>query len=85
AHHIICDGWSVNVVIEELAAIYSAYVRDAEADLASPLSFATYAIDLAPDAEIAGATEQFWLDQYRDVPDLPDMPLDRPRSERRSF
>ncbi|NVD42214.1 amino acid adenylation domain-containing protein [Ensifer sp. HO-A22] len=85
AHHIICDGWSVNVVIEELAAIYSAYAHNTEADLAPPLSFATYATDLAPNAEIAGATEQFWLDQYKNVPDLPDMPLDRPRSERRSF
>lgn len=85
AHHIVCDGWSVNVVIEELAATYSAYVRNAEAGLAPPLSFATYATDLAPNAEISNATEQFWLDQYKDVPDLPDMPLDRPRSDRRSF
>lgn len=85
AHHIVCDGWSVNVVIEELAATYSADVRNAEAGLAPPLSFATYATDLAPNAEISNATEQFWLDQYKDVPDLPDMPLDRPRSDRRSF
>lgn len=85
AHHIVCDGWSVNVVIEELAATYSAYVRNAEAGLAPPLSFATYATDLAPNAEISNATEQFWLDQYKDVPDLPEMPLDRPRSDRRSF
>ncbi|MGH6809245.1 MAG: aminotransferase class III-fold pyridoxal phosphate-dependent enzyme, partial [Ensifer adhaerens] len=85
AHHIVCDGWSVNVLIEELAAIYSAYVCNVEAGLAPPLSFATYATDLAPNAEISNATEQFWLGQYRDVPDLPDMPLDRPRSDRRSF
>lgn len=85
AHHIVCDGWSVNVLIEELAAIYSAYICNVEAGLAPPLSFATYATDLAPNAEISNATEQFWLGQYRDVPDLPDMPLDRPRSDRRSF
>ncbi|MGF6176133.1 amino acid adenylation domain-containing protein [Ensifer sp. 4252] len=85
AHHIICDGWSINVLIEELAATYSASMRSAEAGLASPLSFATYATDLAPNAEISNATEQFWLDQYKDVPDLPEMPLDRPRSDRRSF
>ncbi len=85
AHHIVCDGWSVNVLIEELAATYTAAVGGAEAALALPLSFATYATDLAPNAEISNATETFWLDQYKDVPDLPEMPLDRPRSERRSF
>ncbi|MBM3093834.1 amino acid adenylation domain-containing protein [Ensifer sp. T173] len=85
AHHIICDGWSINVLIEELAATYSALMRNAEAGLTTPLSFATYATDLAPNADISNATEQFWLDQYKDVPDLPEMPLDRPRSDRRSF
>ncbi len=85
AHHIVCDGWSINVLIEELAATYSAFMRNAEAELTPALSFATYATDLAPNAEISTATEHFWLDQYKDVPDLPEMPLDRPRSDRRSF
>lgn len=85
AHHIVCDGWSVNVLIEELAATYSAFVGGGDTALVLPLSFATYATDLAPDAEMSSATEQFWLEQYKDVPDLPEMPLDRPRSERRSF
>ena len=85
AHHIVCDGWSVNVLIEELAATYTALAGNTEVALALPLSLATYATDLAPNAEISSATEQFWLEQYKDVPDLPEMPLDRPRSERRSF
>ncbi|MCA1298760.1 non-ribosomal peptide synthetase/type I polyketide synthase [Stappia indica] len=89
AHHIICDGWSINVIIEELAAVYSGLKSGEAAELPSALSYATYARDLAPGAHsgtrASDATEAFWLDQYRTVPPLPDMPLDRDHPERRSF
>ncbi|AUX80123.1 hybrid non-ribosomal peptide synthetase/type I polyketide synthase [Sinorhizobium fredii] len=85
AHHIVCDGWSVNVLVEELAKAYSTLVDGATPDLPAALSFATYATDLAPKAEMSNATERFWLDQFAEVPDLPDLPLDHPRPERRNF
>ncbi|APG94678.1 hybrid non-ribosomal peptide synthetase/type I polyketide synthase [Sinorhizobium americanum] len=85
AHHIVCDGWSVNVLVEELASAYSALVRGATPDLPAALSYATYATELAPKTEMSNATERFWLDQFAEVPDLPDLPLDRPRPERRNF
>jgi len=84
AHHIVCDGWSVNVILEELAATYSALLKGAAADLPPALSFAAYARDLAK-PEARPATEEYWLGQFETVPDLPEMPTDRPRPEQRTF
>ncbi|ENN84635.1 amino acid adenylation [Rhizobium freirei PRF 81] len=85
AHHIICDGWSINTFVEELAAAYEAYRAGNVPEFQPALSFATYSTDLSPRPEKCQATEQFWLDQFKTVPDLPDLPLDRPRPEYRSF
>lgn len=84
AHHIVCDGWSMNVILEELSACYAARVTGSGSDLEPAMSFAAYAAGLdtaVPSAE----TETYWLDQFRQIPDLPDLPLDRPRPERRTF
>ncbi|WP_168879058.1 non-ribosomal peptide synthetase/type I polyketide synthase [Rhizobium sp. P28RR-XV] len=85
AHHIICDGWSINTFVEELTAAYEAYRTGNDPEFQPALSFATYSTDLSPRPEKSQATEQFWLDQFKTVPDLPDLPLDRPRPEYRSF
>ncbi|MGG6896913.1 amino acid adenylation domain-containing protein [Rhizobium sp. BR 315] len=85
AHHIVCDGWSINTFVEELATAYEAYKAGNVPEFQPALSFATYSTDLSPRPEKCQATEQFWLDQFKTVPDLPDLPLDRPRPEYRSF
>ncbi len=85
AHHIVCDGWSINTFVEELSAAYDAFKAGSVPEFAPALSFATYSTDLSPRPEKSQATEQFWLDQFKTVPDLPDLPLDRPRPEYRSF
>ncbi|PZM07424.1 non-ribosomal peptide synthetase/type I polyketide synthase [Rhizobium tubonense] len=85
AHHIICDGWSINVFIEELATAYSAILAGETPAFETALSYAAYSTDFAPKAEASPKTEAFWLDCFKDVPELPEFPLDRPRPERRSF
>ncbi len=85
AHHIVCDGWSANVLIDELATAYSALVQGDTPDLPSALAFSTYAQTRASRSEDDEETERFWLSQFETVPDLPDMPTDRPRPEQRSF
>ena len=83
AHHIVCDGWSVNVILEELATAYSALLAGKTPDLPPALSFATYASTAKTEA--SPATEEYWLKQFEIIPDLPDMPTDRPRPEQRTF
>ena len=33
AHHIVCDGWSINVIITELAELYAALRGQRQPDL----------------------------------------------------
>ncbi|GEO86866.1 MULTISPECIES: non-ribosomal peptide synthetase/type I polyketide synthase [Alphaproteobacteria] len=85
AHHIVCDGWSMNVLIEELSATYSAAIQGETARFEPALSFATYATEYAPKSEPTGETARFWLDQFKDIPEVLEMPFDRPHPERRTF
>ncbi|MFO6383706.1 condensation domain-containing protein, partial [Pseudomonas aeruginosa] len=44
-HHIVSDGWSMNVLIEEFSRFYSAYATGAEPGLpALPIQYADYAL-----------------------------------------
>ncbi|WOJ88236.1 aminotransferase class III-fold pyridoxal phosphate-dependent enzyme [Methylocapsa polymorpha] len=86
AHHIICDGWSINVIIDELAKLYEAARTGAPADLPAPVSFARYgAEERARQANEGGAIEAFWLPQFTPPPPPLDLPTDRPRRAGKSF
>ena len=81
AHHIVCDGWSTNVLLDELARIYNALNAGTSWSLPAPMSFATYAQSQrqfleGPDGE---KTEKYWLEQFREPAPLLDLPIDRPR------
>jgi len=87
AHHIVCDGWSTNVLLDEIAQTYNAAVRGAKCELAPAMSFATYAeaqaaFSRSPEGE---KVEQYWLDQYKDPAPLLDLPVDRPRPAVKEF
>jgi amino acid adenylation domain-containing protein len=85
AHHIVCDGWSLNVIINELSQAYTVALR-AEAPMLEPsMSFADYAEHHAPGGEVGSNTAQFWHAQYQQPPELLDLPFDRPHPDRRSF
>src|SRR5579871_419673 len=44
-HHIVIDGWSVSLIMEELQAIYGAYVRGEESSLTQPtVQFGDYVV-----------------------------------------
>ncbi|MGF1556651.1 non-ribosomal peptide synthetase [Paucihalobacter sp.] len=87
AHHIICDGWSTGIILEELGGFYSAYVRGKTPQLPKAETFSSYA-----DAELTFInsedylkTEKFWLKQYQSsVPEV-TMPTDFPRPPLRTF
>ena len=78
AHHIICDGWSVNVIITELAEIYGGLREQRRPDLGPVLSFSAYArakSAAGPDEK----AETYWAAQYATPAKPIDLPMDRPR------
>ena len=86
AHHIICDGWSFNVIVNELAEIYSALRRGTAASLPAPLAFSAYArAQTQHDPAEAKATEAYWLQQFAEPVRPLDLPTDRPRGAVKSY
>src|SRR5260370_8324976 len=43
SHHIICDGWSTNVLLAELSALYKARRNATSPSFPTPLQFSEYA------------------------------------------
>jgi amino acid adenylation domain-containing protein len=86
AHHIICDGWSINVIVNELAEIYAALCRGETPQMQTALPFSDYARQQAArsPADLA-KTEAFWLDQFNTPAQPLELPTDRARPALRSF
>jgi amino acid adenylation domain-containing protein len=86
AHHIICDGWSLGVMVSDLGRLYAKQTGQQSA-LPDHMPFSEYVRDWhdqqsGPDDE---ETETFWLRQFADVPSALDLPTDRPRPPTRSY
>ncbi|GJE49918.1 Glutamate-1-semialdehyde 2,1-aminomutase [Methylobacterium tardum] len=87
AHHIVCDGWSINVIVEELAALYAEAIGRAPAELGPVLPFSRYAAAQAEaraTPELSEAT-RYWCEVLRDLPPAMELPGDRPRPAIRTF
>ncbi|MBO4275797.1 condensation domain-containing protein, partial [Microbispora triticiradicis] len=79
AHHIVTDGWSMGVVAEELAALYTAAVTGADAELPPPpLQYGDYAVWQRERRANLDAQLEYWTRRLAGVPPL-DLPADRPR------
>ncbi len=79
-HHIVCDGWSFGVLVEELAALYRVQ-RGAREALPPAEPFSAFALREATrqGSPEAAADERYWLDVFaKHVPTL-DLPTDSPR------
>src|SRR4029077_10365858 len=81
SHHIICDGWSTNVLIDELSQLYSASVQGGAPKLLTPVRFSEYATKQRAGygSSESAAVESYWLGQFKDIPAPLDLPVDRPR------
>ena len=87
AHHIICDGWSTGIILEELGNLYSAIVENKEPSLPKAELFSEYADYQQTFTNSASykKTESFWLQQYSDTIPQVSLPTDFPRPQLRTF
>lgn len=85
AHHIVCDGWSINVILSELAACYRAACAKQPVPLPDAASFSRYALDEASSRDGQATDLAYWTSLYRDIPSLPELPTDRPRPHQRAY
>ncbi|HEY0735279.1 MAG TPA: amino acid adenylation domain-containing protein, partial [Herpetosiphonaceae bacterium] len=92
-HHIISDGWSVGVMVDELGQLYSAYMRGAEPSLpALPIQYADYAVWQRQwlQGDVQERQLRYWIAQLgsespRGAVPLLDLPTDRPRPAAQTF
>ena len=82
-HHIACDGWSMGVVMHDLAALYSAAAGGPAAMLDPAGSIADL---LAAETAWRGSAEaavhrDYWLQTFADGIPAMDMPTDRPHPQ----
>ncbi|MES2936867.1 MAG: non-ribosomal peptide synthase/polyketide synthase [Pseudomonadota bacterium] len=81
-HHIVSDGWSMDVLVNEVARIYRAHSQGEDANLPPlPIQYADYAVWQRQ--RLQGALLQaqlgYWKRQLADAPALLELPTDRPR------
>ncbi len=87
-HHIVSDGWSMAIIIRELAAIYNALVSGSEPPLPPlPVQYADYAIYQRKWLDSGVMTKQvaYWTEHFAEMPPSLELPLDRERPSMQSF
>lgn len=87
AHHIICDGWSMGIMLQDLSALYSAYAQQLTPSLAEAPRYTQYAVDQAAFQKTTESqkVERFWVDQYQQSVPVLSLPTDFPRPALRTY
>jgi amino acid adenylation domain-containing protein len=81
-HHIITDGWSMGILLKEVAAFYQAIVHAAPPSLTSlRVQYADYAVWQHQHLTGAELDRQlrYWKGKLTGAPELLTLPTDRPR------
>ncbi|MGH3625090.1 MAG: condensation domain-containing protein, partial [Sciscionella sp.] len=79
AHHVACDGWSVGILLSDLAARYNAHVAGRADPLPAGISYVDHSIAERTGWENTGADAlAYWREQLDGVPRL-SLPTDHPR------
>ena len=87
-HHIVSDGWSVGILVNEISALYAAF-RDGKSDPLPELSiqYADYAM-WQRGKLVGGELERqstYWKEVLEGAPTVLELPSDRARPSRRDY
>jgi amino acid adenylation domain-containing protein len=87
-HHIISDGWSMSILLSELASVFNALVGERKSSLTDlPVQYVDFAALQRRSLSDESLRRQmdYWTDQLSGAPATINLPLDRPRPTERSF
>lgn len=83
SHHIVCDGWSLDVLISDFCIFYDKLQRQETIDVVSSYTYADF-VQLVTGR--TGSTEYnnaraYWLDKFKSFYPVLQLPLDKTRSQ----
>lgn len=87
-HHICSDNWSTNLVMDEMSTLYAAFVEGRDDPLpALPLQYIDYVLWQNEWLNNAALSQQiaFWKQNLAGIPQVHNLPLDRPRPKYQSY
>ena len=87
-HHIVSDGWSMGVLVKEVAALYTAFLSGEPAPLEElPIQYADYAVWQREwlRGEVLERQLSYWREQLAETPAVLELPSDHPRPAVQSF
>lgn len=87
-HHIISDGWSMNIFTRELSVLYRNFSQQHPSSLPDlPIQYADFAYwqrqHLTP--EVLSEQQRYWRQQLANAPELWMPPLDYPRPSMQTY
>ncbi|MDM3847802.1 MAG: amino acid adenylation domain-containing protein [Aphanizomenon gracile PMC638.10] len=86
-HHIIIDGWSVGVILQELSSFYTAICEGGKCQLSTPMQYRQYVnwqIQHSQTEAMANH-EQYWVQKFANTTPALDLPTDRTRSPIKTY
>jgi amino acid adenylation domain-containing protein len=87
-HHIISDGWSMGLLVDEISQLHQAWSNGCASPLKElPIQYADFAIWQREwlSGEILQEHISFWRNQLRGAPDVTNLPFDRQRTSTAGF
>ncbi len=87
-HHIVCDGWSLGVLVRELGGLYEAFSRHLPSPLPPlPVQYADFAVwqRCLLSGPVLEGLLAWWKRQLAGLPPLLELPADRPRPMVQTF
>ncbi|MCR4540237.1 condensation domain-containing protein, partial [Pseudomonas sp. 18.1.10] len=87
-HHIVSDGWSMGVMVQELMRLYAAYSQGLECELAPlPIQYADYALWQRRWMEAGEKARQlgYWHELLGGTQPVLELPFDHPRPAQQSY
>lgn len=81
-HHIITDGWSMGILLQEITALYEALSAGRSLSLPElPIQYADFAVWQGGwlQGEVLESLISYWKQQLNGIPAMLELPADRPR------
>src|SRR5262249_30016761 len=87
-HHIVSDGWSVEIIVKEVSQLYIEFAAGEQSPLSElTIQYPDYAVWQRTwlQGEVAESQLQYWKNQFERAPELLELPTDRVRPSDASY